>query len=36
METTSERLREQLSSENQQRLELMSVSDAIRVLKRDF
>jgi hypothetical protein len=31
-----ERLREQLSSENQQRLELRSVSDAIRMLKRDF
>jgi hypothetical protein len=31
-----ERLREQLSSENQQRLELRSVSDTIRVLKRDF
>jgi REase associating with pPIWI_RE len=31
-----ERLRGQLSSENQQRLELRSVSDAIRMLKRDF
>jgi hypothetical protein len=31
-----ERLREQLSSESQQRLELRSVSDTIRVLKRDF
>jgi hypothetical protein len=31
-----DRLREQLSSENQQRLELMSVSDAIRALTRDF
>jgi hypothetical protein len=31
-----DRLREQLSPGNRQRLELRSVSDTIRVLKRDF